>query len=62
MRVEVDFHLCINSGSCTRAAPSVFEIRNGELHVLQPEPPEELRAEVEEAADYCPTAAIRVEG
>ena len=62
MRVVVDYGRCINSGSCTRSAPTVFEIRHDRLTVLQEEPPEELRAEVEEAADYCPTAAIRIEG
>ncbi|MBW3573855.1 MAG: ferredoxin [Actinobacteria bacterium] len=62
MRVVVDYDRCINSGSCTRAAPTVFEIRHDQLVVLQEEPPEELRAEVEEAADFCPTAAIRIEG
>ncbi|HSH23410.1 MAG TPA: ferredoxin [Acidimicrobiales bacterium] len=62
MRVVVDFNRCINSGSCTRSAPTVFQIRHDQLDVLQEEPPEELRAEVEEAADYCPTAAIRIEG
>lgn len=63
MRVIVDFDRCISSGSCTRAAPEVFELRDdGFLYVLQDEPGEELRAAVEEAADLCPTAAISVEG
>ncbi len=63
MRVVVDYYLCIASGSCTRAAPEVFELGDdGNLYVLQEEPPEELRAAVEEAADLCPTAAIRIEG
>ncbi len=62
MRVVVDFDRCIASGSCTRAAPEVFELGDdGFLYVLQEEPGEELRAEVEEAADLCPTAAIRIE-
>ncbi|MGI9119918.1 MAG: ferredoxin [Acidimicrobiales bacterium] len=63
MRVIVDYDRCINSGSCTRSAPEVFEIRDDDfLYVLQEEPGEELRAAVEEAADLCPTAAIRVDG
>lgn len=63
MRVVVDFDRCISSGSCTRAAPEVFELRDdGYLYVLQEEPPEALRPAVEEAADLCPTAAIVIEG
>lgn len=61
MRVVVDYDRCINSGSCTRSAPEVFELRDDVLYVLQERPGEELRAAVEEAADFCPTAAIRIE-
>ncbi|MDP8954671.1 MAG: ferredoxin [Actinomycetota bacterium] len=63
MKVVVDYDRCIASGSCTRAAPEVFELRDdGFLYVLQEEPGEELRSAVEEAADMCPTAAITIEG
>ncbi|CAN5693772.1 ferredoxin [soil metagenome] len=63
MRVIVDYDRCISSGSCVRAAPEVFELReDGNLYVLQEEPAEELRVAVEEAADFCPTAAIKIEG
>lgn len=61
MRVVVDYDRCINSGTCTRSAPEVFELRDDVLYVLQEHPDEELRAAVEEAADLCPTAAIRIE-
>ena len=63
MKVVVDFDCCVSTGSCTRVAPEVFEIRDdGFLYVLQEEPPEELRDKVTLAADMCPTAAITVEG
>lgn len=62
MRVVVDYHRCIVSGSCARAAPEVFEVRDDQLYVLDEAPSEALRAAVEEAADFCPTAAIRIEG
>jgi ferredoxin len=63
MRVIVDYDRCISSGSCARAAPEVFDLReDGFLYVLQDEPGEELRTAVQEAADSCPTAAITVEG
>ncbi len=61
MLVVVDYDRCINSGTCTRSAPEVFELRDDVLYVLQENPGEELRAAVEEAADLCPTAAIRIE-
>ena len=62
MRVTVDYHLCTSIGTCTRICPEVFEVRSdGLLYVLQDEPPESLRAEVEEAAEMCPMAAISVE-
>lgn len=61
MRVVVDFDLCVSSGSCTRVAPEVFELRDGYLVVLQEKPPEELRAEVADAEELCPTGAIRIE-
>ncbi len=63
MKVTVDFDSCVSTGSCARACPEVFELRDdGYLYVLQEEPGEELRASVTEAAELCPTGAITVEG
>jgi ferredoxin len=63
VKVVVDFDCCVSTGSCTRVAPEVFEIRDdGFLYVLQEEPGEELRKKVEEAAELCPTGAITIEG
>ena len=59
----VDYRRCIGAGSCTRAAPEVFQLASdGTLRLLQEEPDESHRAQVEEAAEYCPTGAITVEG
>jgi ferredoxin len=45
------------------AAPEVFEVRDDDfLYVLQENPPEELRAKVEEAVRRCPKQAITLEG
>jgi ferredoxin len=61
MRVSVDYNVCASTGSCMQVCPEVFEVRSdGYMYVLQEEPPEELRAKVEQAADLCPTAAITV--
>jgi ferredoxin len=61
MRVIVDFNLCESNALCMAAAPEVFEVRDDDLlYVLQEEPPEELRAKVEEAARSCPKVAITI--
>ena len=63
MKVNVDFDVCASTGSCMQICPEVFELRSdGYLYILQEEPPESLRQQVEQAADMCPTAAITVEG
>jgi ferredoxin len=63
MRVKVDYDLCESNAVCMAVAPEVFEVRDDDfLYVLQEEPPEELRAKVEEAVRRCPKAAISLEG
>jgi ferredoxin len=63
MKIVVDFDKCASNAKCMKAAPDLFEVReDGFLYVLQEEPPEALRAKVEEAARACPTGAITVEG
>jgi ferredoxin len=52
----------MGNAQCMLAAPQVFEVRDdGMLYVLQEEPPEALRAAVENAARLCPTQAITIE-
>lgn len=63
MRVVVNFDLCESNALCMGEAPEVFEVRDDDyLYVLQEEPPESLRAEVEAAAAVCPKQAISIEG
>ena len=63
IKVVVDRDLCQNHGQCVFAAPQVFELGDeDELVVLQDEVGEDLRANVEDAADVCPTQAITIEG
>jgi ferredoxin len=60
-QVVVDFDLCESNALCMAAAPEVFEVRDDDfLYVLQERPPEELRAQVEEAVRRCPKAAISI--
>jgi ferredoxin len=60
-RVEVDRDLCASTGGCEAILPEVFEIGDdGALVILQPEPPNALLPEVEQAIAACPTRALRL--
>ncbi len=62
MRIVVDRDLCQGHAACEGEAPEVFSVsKKGELTILQPEPPESLRAAVELAVKYCPTHALSIE-
>ena len=61
-RVVVDFDKCESNALCMAAAPEVFEVRDDDfMYVLQENPPEKLRAKVEEAVQRCPKQAIKLE-
>ncbi|MEU5537864.1 ferredoxin [Streptomyces sp. NPDC020362] len=61
MRIEIDEDLCCGAGTCVLAAPAVFDQNDddGTVILLHATPGAEQRAAVEEAAERCPTAAIR---
>lgn len=61
MRVRVDTDSCVCSGTCVALVPEVFAVDDFELRIVEPEPPEALRARLTEAVDMCPTASIRLE-
>ena len=62
MRSVVDFDSCDSNALCMGAAPEVFEVRSDDfLYILNENPPEELRAKVEEAVRLCPKQAITIE-
>jgi len=59
MKVVVDMNTCESNAVCMGLAPSVFEVQgDGKLHVINANPPQELRDKVEEACRSCPTQAI----
>lgn len=61
MRLVIDYDKCTGLGLCEAEAPDVFEIQDdGTLLCLDPNPPDELRAEVEAACSTCPTEALRI--
>ena len=61
MRVVVDSELCIASGQCVVVAPDIFDQDDdGTAVVIDPNPAEGRRADVEDAAGRCPARAIVV--
>ncbi len=65
MKVRVDSSVCGGHSDCTVTAPEVFAFVDDDdevVTVIQPDPPAELRAKVQMAADCCPTQAISIEG
>ncbi|TDC19495.1 ferredoxin [Actinomadura bangladeshensis] len=65
VRIEADLDLCQGHAMCELEAPDVFEVPDkgpdkGKVRVLDPEPPEDKRAEVAAAARYCPTQALKL--
>lgn len=61
LRIELDEVLCQGHGVCEGEAPDVFSVsKKGELTILQPNPDESLRPQVEAAVKYCPTHALKL--
>jgi len=61
MKVTVDFDLCESNAICMGIAPEVFEVRDDDfLYILDENPPEAMRAKLEEAVASCPRAAIKL--
>ncbi|GCE41109.1 Ferredoxin [Rhodococcus wratislaviensis] len=61
MKVEADLDLCQGHAVCEMEAPDVFVVpKHGKVEVLDADPPENLRAEVESAVRFCPTQALRI--
>jgi ferredoxin len=59
MKVVVDFDLCESNAVCMDVCPEVFKVGDDDmLQILIEEPPERLRAQVEEAVRLCPRQAI----
>jgi ferredoxin len=62
-KVVVDFDRCESNAVCMGIAPEVFEVRDDNfLYILQENPPDELREQVEESVRQCPRQAISIDG
>lgn len=60
VRVTVDLEKCLGYANCVVDAPEVFEMPDDSMvvHVLQENPPPQLRGAVESAVLDCPARAI----
>jgi ferredoxin len=62
MKIVVDFDRCESNAVCMGIAPDIFEVREDNfLYILNENPPESKREEVDEAVLMCPKAAISIE-
>ncbi len=61
MKIVVDFDRCESNAVCMGIAPDIFEVRDDDfLYILDENPPESRRAEVQEAVEMCPKFAISI--
>lgn len=62
MKVKIDLDLCESNQLCVAACPDVFKMSDDdELIILIEEPGEELKYDLEAAANVCPRLAISIE-
>ncbi|MFI9505972.1 ferredoxin [Nocardia sp. NPDC052566] len=61
MKVSVDLDQCEANGICVGFAPDVFELDDeDQLHILVTDVPADRLADVEDAVNQCPKAALRL--
>jgi ferredoxin len=60
-RIEADLDLCQGHAMCELEAPDYFKVpKRGQVEILNDEPPEEDRAQIEQAVLACPTQALSI--
>ena len=60
-RVEADLDLCQGHAMCELEAPDHFRVpKRGKVEILDPEPGDDAREEVERAVEMCPTQALSI--
>jgi ferredoxin len=58
-RIELDEDLCQGHAMCELEAPDYFRVpKRGVVEILDAEPPDSARAEIERAIEACPTRAL----
>ncbi|HEU0191083.1 MAG TPA: ferredoxin [Mycobacterium sp.] len=59
--VEADLGLCQGHAFCELEAPDYFRVpKRGQVEILDSEPPDEARPEIERAVAACPTRALSI--
>jgi ferredoxin len=60
-RIEADLDLCQGHAMCELEAPDYFRVpKRGKVEIIDAEPPEEARGEIEQAVRACPTQALSI--
>ena len=58
-RIEVDLDLCQGHAMCELEAPDYFRVpKRGSVEILDSEPPDDARGQIELAVEMCPTRAL----
>jgi ferredoxin len=58
-KIGVDLDLCQGHAMCELEAPDYFRVpKRGKVEIIDTEPPEDARDEVERAVESCPTQAL----
>jgi ferredoxin len=58
-RIHVEADLCQGHAMCELEAPRVFKVpKRGTVEILNPEPSNEMREDVEQAVEMCPNQAL----
>lgn len=58
-RIEVDLDLCQGHAMCELEAPDYFRVpKRGSVEILEAEPPDDVRPDIERAVESCPTRAL----
>jgi len=61
MRIVVDLAICQGYAQCAFLAPDAFRIYGEEALLYDPQPRDQLKERVRQAAAACPVQAISVE-
>ncbi len=62
VKVRIDLEACVGAGQCVVVSPDVFDVDDdGKVVLVNGQPGESLRAEVESAAAACPAWALEIE-
>jgi ferredoxin len=60
-RVEVDLDLCQGHAMCELEAPDYFRVpKKSQVEIVDSEPPDEARPQIEQAVWACPTRALSI--